>query len=168
MVLSQTNLRPLSDPDLRSLIFEPSHMRRTYEIDAPIAQALDLLGERWTLLIIRQLLSGDQRFGELYRSLYGISSNLLSIRLRYLLKTNIIEQVQLDGGVNHYRLTQQGEALAPVVWSLDTWAQTYRRGEAIMNPRHDRCGQPLSLEWHCETCRRIIEDTELDLPPSLD
>ena len=73
-------------------------MRRTYEIDDPIAQALDLLGERWTLLIVRQLLSGDQRFGELYQALYGISSNLLSIRLRYLLKTGIVERVQLNGG----------------------------------------------------------------------
>ncbi len=119
------------------------------------------------MLIIRQLLSGDQRFGELYRVLYGISSNLLSIRLRYLSKTGIVEQVRLNGGVNHYRLTLQGEALAPVVWSLDAWAQTYGRGEAIKHPRHDRCGQPLSLEWHCETCRRNVEDTELELPSPL-
>lgn len=142
-------------------------MRRTYEIDDPIAQALDLLGERWTLLIIRQLLSGDQRFGELYQSLYGISSNLLSIRLRHLLKTGIVEHIRLNGGTNHYRLTLQGEALAPVVWSLNAWAQTYRRDEAIELPSHDRCGQPLSLEWHCETCQRIVEDTEMELPPSL-
>ncbi len=151
-------------------------MRRTYEIDTPTAQALDLLGERWTLLIIRQLLSGDQRFSEIYRALYGISSNLLSIRLRHLLETGIAERVQLNGGtrngatsgVAHYRLTQQGEALAPVVWSLDAWAQTYVHRKPIILPLHDRCGQPLSLEWHCETCQRNVEDTELDLPPPLD
>ena len=147
-------------------------MRRTYEIDTPIAQALDLLGERWTLLLIRQLLSGDQRFGELYNALYGISSNLLSLRLRHLLETGIIERVQLNGGgksrAKHYRLTPQGEALAPVVWSLDAWAQTYVHNEPIVLPRHDRCGQPLSLEWHCETCRRNVEDTELDLAPPLE
>lgn len=151
-------------------------MRRTYEIDDPIAQALDLLGERWTLLIVRQLLSGDQRFGELYQALYGISSNLLSMRLRHLLDTGIAERVQLNGGansgtrggINHYRLTAQGEALAPIVWSLDAWAQTYVHHEAISLPLHDRCGQPLSLEWHCETCQRNVEDTELDLPPSMD
>lgn len=151
-------------------------MRRTYEIDTPIAQALDLLGERWTLLIIRQLLSGDQRFSELYRALYGISSNLLSIRLRHLLEIGIVERVQLNvgtrsgaiSGVAHYRLTQQGEALAPVVWSLDAWAQTYVHRKPIILPRHDRCGQPLTLEWHCETCQRNVEDTELDLPPPLD
>jgi DNA-binding HxlR family transcriptional regulator len=147
-------------------------MRRTYEIDTPIAQALNLLGERWTLLLIRQLLSGDQRFSELYRALYGISSHLLSIRLRHLLETGIIERVQLNGGTNsktnHYRLTQQGEALAPVVWSLDAWAQTHLHHQPITLPRHDRCGQPLSLEWHCETCQRNVEDTELELPPPLD
>ncbi len=143
-------------------------MSRTYEVEAPIARALDLLGERWTLLIIRQLLSGDQRFGDLYQALYGISSNLLSMRLRHLLASGIIERVRLNGGGNYYRLAPRGEALAQVVWSLDAWAQTYVNEAAIIDPRHDRCDHPLTLEWYCEACRRIVEDTELDLAPPLE
>ena len=143
-------------------------MSRTYDIESPIARALDLLGERWTLLIIRQLLSGDQRFGELYQALYGISSNLLTMRLHRLLEEGVIERVQLNGGTNHYRLTVRGEALATVVWSLNAWAQTYLKKEPVDQPRHDRCTQPLRLEWYCETCQRIVEDTELDLPPPLE
>ncbi|RME48244.1 MAG: transcriptional regulator [Chloroflexi bacterium] len=142
-------------------------MPRTYDIEAPIARALDLLGERWTLLIIRQLLSGDQRFGELYGALYGISSNLLSMRLRTLMEADIIERVRLNGGGRYYRLTPRGEALAPIVWSLNAWAQTYLDKTTPNLPRHDRCQQPLTLEWYCENCRRYVEDTELDFPPSL-
>ena len=142
-------------------------MKRQYEVDAPLARALDLLGERWTLLIIRQLLSGEQRFGDLYNALYGISSNLLSMRLRDLLQARIITRMHSHDGARRYRLTTCGEALAPVVWSLDAWAHVHLDRTTPDQPRHQRCQEPLTLQWYCGCCRRPVEETELAPPPTL-
>ena len=148
-------------------------MKRQYEIDAPLARALDLLGERWTLLIIRQLFSGEQRFSDLYSALYGISSNLLSMRLRDLVQAGIITRMRSHGGAQRcgaqrYRLTPRGQALAPVVWSLNAWAQTHLDMAAPNEPRHQRCREPLTQQWYCPCCRRPVEETELAPPPTLE
>ena len=151
------------------------HVSRAYDVAAPLARALDLLGERWTLLLIRQLLSGDQRYAELHAALFGMSSNLLSLRLQRLLAAGLIERVQLNGGTaQYYRLTPGGEALAPAVWALDVWAQEHLEqdqddplSEVRDQPAHDRCGRRLSLQWYCGHCGRTVKDTELEPPPPL-
>ncbi len=151
------------------------HSCRRYDVTAPLARALDLVGERWTLLLIRQLLSGDQRYADLHTALLGMSSNLLSSRLRRLQAAGIIERVQLNGGsAQFYRLTPGGEGLAPVVWALDAWAQEYLEqapeealAAAQSSPAHDRCGHKLSLQWYCSHCGRAVRDTELEPPPPL-
>lgn len=142
-------------------------MPRAYDIDTPLARALDLIGERWTLLLIRQLLSGDQRYSDLQNALSGISSHLLSLRLRKLIDAGIIEAVELNGGGRVYRLTRRGEALATPLWSLDAWAQQYFEHTAPQQPRHDRCGHVLTLHWHCPQCKRQVEEVEFDLAPGL-
>ncbi|MCO6452318.1 MAG: helix-turn-helix transcriptional regulator [Caldilineales bacterium] len=142
-------------------------MSRAYDLDIPLARALDLIGERWTLLIIRQLLSGDQRYSELQNALAGISSNLLSMRLRKLSEAALVELVTLHGGGNIYRLTPSGEALATVVWSLDAWAHQYVDNTRPNLPRHDRCGQALFVQWFCAKCQRQVEELELDLAPGI-
>jgi DNA-binding HxlR family transcriptional regulator len=101
-----------------------------------IARALELLGERWTLLIVRDLLSGPKRFGELQRLVVGVTPKWLTARLRALENAGVVER---DGRL--YRLTPQGQQLRPTLEELLIWSTTHdarppRPGETIV-PEHD-------------------------------
>lgn len=78
-----------------------------------MAHALDLVGERWTLLIVRELLVAARRYGELSNNLVGIGTNLLSTRLRELTEAGLVRLRE-----QHYELTEHGRQLEPVVSSL--------------------------------------------------
>ena len=82
--------------------------------------ALDVLGERWALLIVCDLLPGPRRFGELFDGLPGISTDLLTARLRSLEEIGAIERRDV-GRARAYALTEDGEALRPVVEMLALW-----------------------------------------------
>lgn len=94
--------------------------RRSYSQACPVAHSLDLLGERWTLLIVRDLMFGPMRFSDLRDGLAGIAPNLLSSRLSMLCERGIIESVEhiSPGSRSAYRLTTRGRELAPVVHAL--------------------------------------------------
>jgi DNA-binding HxlR family transcriptional regulator len=100
----------------------------TYGQFCPVSRALDLLGERWTLLIVRSLLQGATRFSDIQRSLSRISPTILSKRLRTLEDSGLI--VQRPGtrhGGNAYRLTPAGRELGPVVMQLAEWGARWVR-----------------------------------------
>ena len=96
---------------------------RTYAQNCGMARALDLLGERWTLLIVRELARGPKRFGELVASLEGIGTNLLSARLRALADAGILAAGRLPApaGAAGYALTDSGRALVPLLEDLALW-----------------------------------------------
>jgi len=94
------------------------------------ARALDLLGERWTLLVVRELLCGSRRFGEIRRGIPRISRTMLSARLRELGDAGAIEPV--DGAAGpEYRLTAAGLELGAVVRELGTWGQRWLSRELL-------------------------------------
>jgi len=97
--------------------------KRAYGQFCGLATALDLVGERWTLLIIRELLLGSARFSELSENLPGIGPNLLSSRLQTLVAGGIAESAPVsgDGRGRGYRLTEAGEQLRRPVLSLARW-----------------------------------------------
>jgi DNA-binding HxlR family transcriptional regulator len=97
---------------------------KTYGQFCSIARTLDLLGERWTLLIVRELLCGSRRFGEIQRGIPRISRTMLSARCRGLADGGVIERHDGDGGPE-YRLTPAGLELAAVVRELGTWGQRW-------------------------------------------
>ncbi|WP_411816159.1 winged helix-turn-helix transcriptional regulator [Hyphococcus sp. DH-69] len=100
-------------------------MARTYNQDCILAHALDLLGERWTLLILRELFLGPQRFGDLQAGLPGIGANLLSKRLKELEEADLIEAPGQGDNKTRYRLTVMGEGLRSTVRSLMKWSILY-------------------------------------------
>jgi len=94
--------------------------RRSYDQYCGVARALDVLGERWTLLIVRDLLPGPRRYGQLADHLPGIGTDLLTARLRLLEENGIVERLStggVGGGVT-YRLTEVGEQLRPLIVEL--------------------------------------------------
>lgn len=94
--------------------------KRRYKQNCALAQAADLIGERWTLLIIRGLLLGPKRYGELLSELQGMGTNLLATRLKEMQADGLIAK-QLDGR-SPYALTDIGRDLEPVVMGLIRWS----------------------------------------------
>ena len=97
---------------------------RTYGDGCGIAHALDLIGERWALLVVRELLLGPKRFTDLRGGLPSASTNVLSQRLRELEQAGIVRRRKLPppAGSSVYELTDWGRELKPIVLSLGTWA----------------------------------------------
>lgn len=84
--------------------------KRSYDQYCPLACALDLLGERWTLLIVRDLLLGPKRYGDLHRGLPGLATDLLTERLRALEEAGIVQRRELPppAAATVYELTDRG------------------------------------------------------------
>ena len=93
---------------------------RSYGQFCAVARALDVIGDRWTLLIVRELMLGPARFGELHDRLPGIATNLLTSRLRVAEEYRIVER---SGAA--YRLAPDGEALRPVMGELVRWGTRF-------------------------------------------
>ncbi|WP_425407736.1 winged helix-turn-helix transcriptional regulator [Hyphococcus sp.] len=112
-------------------------MARTYNQDCILAHALDLLGERWTLLIIRDLFLGPQRFGDLQSGLPGIGANLLSKRLKELEEAGLVSSTTVSGETRgRYRLSETGENLRPTVRALMKWSIKYFLDRPETAPAH--------------------------------
>ncbi|MEZ0066559.1 DNA-binding HxlR family transcriptional regulator [Streptacidiphilus sp. MAP12-20] len=97
--------------------------RRNYDDPCGVARALDLVGERWALLVVRELLLGPKRFSDLSRGLPGMSQNVLSQRLRELEQAGIVRRVRLGppASTGGYELTELGAGLDQVLLALARW-----------------------------------------------
>ena len=100
---------------------------RTYGDACPIARALDAVGERWALLVVRELLLGPQRFSDLRRALPAASSNMLTDRLRELESHGVVTRRRLPAPAAStvYDLTPSGRELEPIVLALGGWGARF-------------------------------------------
>lgn len=100
----------------------------------PVACLLDVLGDRWTLLVVRDLFLGRSRFKDFSASPEGIPTNILSERLERLLRHGIVDQepVEENGRRLAYRLTAKGRALRPVLESMRDWGLAWEPGTKVM------------------------------------
>jgi len=99
-----------------------------YQHFCPAARALEVIGEKWSLLIVRDLLAGQRRFGDLRRSLASITPKWLSVRLRALESAGVVEREAASQREVWYRLTPKGQALAPVIDALVAWGIDHALG----------------------------------------
>jgi DNA-binding HxlR family transcriptional regulator len=105
-----------------------SAVKSGYGQDCPVARTLDIVGERWTFLILRDLLrQGARKFQDLEASLAGIGPNTLSARLKRLEEAGIVERrfYEQHPPRAEYVLTQKGRALGPVLLALKKWGEMY-------------------------------------------
>lgn len=107
----------------------------------PIARAVDILGERWSLLVVRDLLLGVTRFNDLARGLPGLSRSLLTKRLRQLERAGILDHVG-----DQYLLTEAGKELRSVVFGMGEWASRWTFGDP-----HPSELDPTLLVWWMHT-----------------
>lgn len=132
-----------------------------------IARALEVIGERWTLLIVRDAVVGLTRFDEFQESL-GIASNVLTNRLKLLCDEGVLERVPDEErpGRPKYVLTEKGGELGPVLFSLLKWGDRHYptpKGPPRLT-LHAGCGGNVGPDWHCERCGEQVGPGEIELP----
>lgn len=118
---------------------------RSYHQYCGLARALDRVGERWTLLMVRDMLLGPRRYSQFLESLQGITTNLLAKRLKDLQKSGIIEK-QGSGPATRYRLTPHGAELEPAIMELARWGARFMGPLAPQDRRN--------LGWALLSCKR--------------
>lgn len=128
--------------------------------NAALADALQTVGERWTLLVIATLLDGPKRFGELQAELPGIAPNVLTQRLRQLERDALLVARPYSERPPRvvYELASAGQELAGVLRLLASWGARSAGGEV----RHSVCGTPMEARWWCPTCEQPVTDDEDD------
>ena len=118
--------------------------KRGYGQFCPVSRAAEILAERWTPLVVRELLSGSVRFNDLQRGVPRMSSSLLSRRLKELAFAGIIERRPAKKGRGwEYHLTEAGKELFPIVEGMGLWAQRWSRSDLVADENLD----PDLLMW---------------------
>src|SRR5580693_7259329 len=100
----------------------------------PVACSLDIFGDRWTLLIVRDLFFGRTRFKDFTASPEGIPTNILADRLERLLARGIVDQIPAQDGTKRlaYRLTEKGKALGSVLKAMRDWGLAWEKSTRVM------------------------------------
>jgi DNA-binding HxlR family transcriptional regulator len=129
---------------------------RAYNQGCPVAKSLEIVGDRWTLLIVRDLLPGPRRFADLLASLPGVSPAVLSGRLRRLEAHGVISRTLYSERPRRasYALTPRGRELERVTGALAVWGA--RHTDATIQLTHAACGHPVRLRYHCPTCDAAV------------
>jgi DNA-binding HxlR family transcriptional regulator len=135
-----------------------------------VARSVEVLGDRWTVLVLRDVFNGVRRFDDLARHL-GIARDVLTKRLAALVDEGILNRVPYrDPGSRtryEYRLTQAGWDLRPVLIALIEWGDRYRAGNdgPPVVVVHEECGTAVHVALECADGHRIETDTRLRLTP---
>ena len=134
--------------------------------DCSIQRTLDVIGDRWTLLILRDIFRGVRRFSQIQHDL-GIAKNLLTDRLGALVVAEIVEKVPYqDRPVRHeYRLTEKGRDLSAALVALMRWGDSWCGDGAPTELVHDDCGTRLELQPWCTTCNEPVSPTHISSRP---
>jgi DNA-binding HxlR family transcriptional regulator len=142
-----------------------------YELERPpicsVGKAMEVLGERWTMLIMREAFYGVRRFSDMQRNL-GIARNILSTRLQNLVRAGIFERrlYQEEPERFEYRLTQAGRDLYPAVIAIMKWGDEYLADEAgpPVVLRHT-CGELIDPVLVCDCCGRPLHPHDVTPEP---
>ncbi|SFE05294.1 DNA-binding transcriptional regulator, HxlR family [Lentibacillus persicus] len=141
-------------------------MRANYNLPCNIAQTLNIVGDRWTLLILHEILMGASTFNEIKKGLEGISSNLLSDRLKYLTDSGLITHSLYSDHPPRYQytLTESGRDLAPVFNALLTWGRKHLE-KCYKKLVHDTCRHEVEMAYYCSHCQENVREDELLVLP---
>ena len=124
-------------------------------LNCPVARTLDIVGERWTLLVLRDAFNGVRRYED-FAARLPIARNVLAGRLRTLVAHGILEREQYQDHPPRYsyRLTPEGMELYPVIVALMQWGNRHRMGDATatLEVRHKECGHHAEAAVVCSGC----------------
>ena len=127
-------------------------MPKQYDQACPVAKSLELIGDRWTLLIVRDLLAGPRRFQDFQTSLAGIAPNILSERLKLMETHGLVSRRFYSDHPPRaeYALTDRGKELGVVVGALATWGARHVYPDVALV--HSECGHAVEMKYFCPHC----------------
>ena len=141
-----------------------NHTPTRPEPDA-VKRALEVLGDRWTFLVLREAFFGVRRFGYFQRNL-GIGRNVLSARLAALVEHGLLRRVRyrIDPDWYEYQLTEAGVDLFPAILTIKAWADRHLLDpeDAKLNIRHAACGAQLTPVVVCESCGEPVSAVDVE------
>lgn len=130
-----------------------------------VARALEVVGERWTLLIVRDAFHGVRRFGDFANHL-GIPRAVLASRLRALVSEDVMERVPGSAGHQEYRLSEKGRELWPVLRELMSWGDRYYAPSGALRVlRHVGDGGIIDETGRCRRCAKTIAAADTLIAP---
>jgi DNA-binding HxlR family transcriptional regulator len=154
---------------VKQVSYDSVVLQRNYPDEVcSIARSLEVIGERWTLLILRDAVLGSERFEEFQDSL-GIASNVLTNRLKLLCDEGVLERLpdEKRPGRPRYVLTDKGRELAPALVVLMKWGDRHypTPGGPPRLTVHAGCGGDVGADFRCERCGQHVDGGEIELPP---
>lgn len=133
--------------------------------DCSLARALEIVGERWTMLVLRDCFWGVRRFTDLQAHL-DVPRAVLTDRLTQLVAEGILDRVEYQRGRHEYQLTQRGLDLWPALYALAQWGEQHRAPNGRRRIfTHAQCDTPVETSGFCPTCRIVPGPADLDLNP---
>lgn len=136
------------------------------ELNDSATRVMNLLGERWTFLILRQAFFGVRRFGQMQRNL-GVSRNILAARLQKLVELKIMKRhrYRRDPDFYEYRLTERGLALYPMILAFSRWGDRYLPGDPTfaITLLHKPCGNVADPTFVCANCGEQIHARDVEI-----
>ena len=139
---------------------------RSFDQNCSIARSLEVVGERWTILILRDISIGFHRFEEIQRNL-GVATNVLADRLATLVEHGVVKKVPTDRPDRfEYRFTRKGATLSPVIVALMHWGDTWESPDGP--PRvmiHTKCDHETHPVSTCAHCGEVLEPNEIQTAP---
>lgn len=143
-------------------------MVKAHKHECPVARTLNIFGDRWTLLIIREAFYGATRFSDFERH-SGIAKNLLSQRLKLLCAEDVFKKVNVGtrGERYAYYLTPKGRALQSVLIAMTQWGNEYcfQKGAEPISIVEDATGIPIAPLQFTSACGRVLSPRELSVSP---
>ncbi len=139
-------------------------MKNLYDLPCNIAKTLNIIGDKWTLLILRQIMMGHDTYTEIQQKLDGIPTNLLSDRLKSLVEDGLIssELYQKHPPRYRYLLTKSGEDLTDVFNSILLWGERNLK-ECHKILTHSECGHKIEMAYYCPECGENISRDAITL-----
>lgn len=139
-------------------------MKNLYNLPCNIAQTLNIIGDKWTLLILRKIMIGHTTYKAMQEGLDGIPTNLLSERLKSLEADGLIisELYQKHPPRYQYLLTQSGMDLADVFNSLIMWGEKHLK-VCYKQLNHTQCGHKIEHQYYCPKCDQVVEREDITL-----
>ncbi|MFD2115327.1 winged helix-turn-helix transcriptional regulator [Paenibacillus yanchengensis] len=136
-------------------------MKTRYDLPCNIAQTLNIIGDRWTLLIIHELMIGHTTFSVIKENLTGLSSKLLSERLKHLEEAGLVHSILYSDHPPRYayQLTASGMALEPVFQSFIIWGQQHLP-HCYKQLVHTTCGHAVTQVCYCPNCKTETDNVK--------
>ncbi|SDO33663.1 winged helix-turn-helix transcriptional regulator [Alkalicoccus daliensis] len=137
-------------------------MKSRYPLECNIAQTLNLVGDRWTMLVLHEVLVGNDTFNTLKQELTSISSNILSDRLKHLVQLDLISSTLYSDHPPRYRYTptESGKAFSTVFDAMLVWGRTHL-DECYKKLVHTKCEQEVEIGYYCPSCETKVTEDEV-------